>query len=214
MSDDLSDAMKADLGRRIKELEANPNDVLTWSQLLERVNRKPPMIALIRRLDARLAELRPEYYAQLLPGLTDAEWGEFESRLGVPMPAAFRALYQWRNGQRDDANFLGNRMWMCAEDVIGTKELMDSMIGSDFEPGWWERGRVPFLHNGAGSHLCVDAVGANGNPPGCLVEFWNCDHDRPVVAQSLEVWLDQFVTSLERDRWAETRNGFECVEKV
>jgi cell wall assembly regulator SMI1 len=96
--------------------------------------------------------------------------------------------------------------------VAETKELLDSMIDSDFEPGCWESARVPFLSNGGGSYMCVDVLGRDGHPPGCLVEFWKRDRDRPVIAPSLEAWLAGFVVSLERNRWEKTCTGcFECV---
>jgi cell wall assembly regulator SMI1 len=175
----------------------------------------PPMTELVARLDVWLSRNRPDFYANLLPGLTDAEWAAFEARLGVPMPDAFRVLYQWRNGQPDDhsVSFHGNRTWTPAEHIVSTKELFDRMIGYDFPPDWWNRAWVPFLHNGAGSHLCVDTVGTDGGPAGQLVEFWNRDPDRPIVSPSLEHWLKDFVTSLERDRWEYTKYGFECIER-
>lgn len=174
----------------------------------------PPMAELVQRLDTWLSRHRPAFYSGLLPGLTDQEWTSFAAQLGVTIPDAFRELYQWRNGQHDDLpTFHGNRTWISSEDIVWTKELMDSMIGHDFEPGWWERSWVPFLHNGAGSHLCVDTTGTDGGPPGQVVEFWNRDSDRPVVSSSLEHWLNGFVTSLERDRWEYTKYGFECVER-
>lgn len=170
----------------------------------------PPMAELVARLDAWLARNRPDYYARLRPGLTEAEWAGFEARLGVRLPDAFRVLYLWRDGQSDEAgSFHGNQTWMPTAEIAETKELMDGMIGYDFEPGCWERSWVPILHNGAGSHLCIDT----GAPePGRLVEFWNRDDDRPVVSPSLERWMYGFVTSLERDRWEKTPLGFECVE--
>ena len=173
----------------------------------------PPMSELVAAR-SWLSRNRPDYYVQLLPGLTDAEWVSFASRLGMTMPDGFRVLYQWRNGHRDEpaACFHGNRNWMSSEDIIRVKEMMDGMIGFDFEPGWWERAWLPFLHNGGGSHLCVNTVGTDGGKPGQLVEFWNRDVDRPVVSPSIEHWLNNFVTSLERDRWELTQHGFECVE--
>jgi cell wall assembly regulator SMI1 len=185
--------------------------------LLNRIlgsQKPPPMTELVTRLDAWLSRNRPDYYARLLPGLSDAEWAAFESRLRVKLPDGFRVLYQWRNGQPDEyfKSFRGNRTWTPSEHVLSTKELMDDMIGYDFEPGWWERVWVPFLHNGGGSHLCVDTVGTGGGKPGQLVEFWKADSDRPVVSPSIEHWLNDFVISLERDRWEETSIGFECVE--
>lgn len=171
------------------------------------------MTELVSRLDAWLSRHRPDYYARLLPGLTDLEWVAFEARLGVKLPDAFRVLYQWRNGQPDDyfKSFRGNRTWSPAADVVETKELLDSMIGSDFEAGWWDLNWVPFLHNGGGSHLCVDVAGTNGGGPGQLIEFWKADPDRPIVSPGIEHWLSAFVASLERDQWAETKTGFECV---
>jgi cell wall assembly regulator SMI1 len=168
----------------------------------------PPIAEVVRRLDAWLSCHRPEYYQNLRQGLTDAQWAEFQSRLGVSLPTAFRELYQWRDGQHNDSlAFHMNQDWMCSEDIIRIKHLMDSMIGYDFEPGYWEAAWVPFLHNGGGSHLCVDV-----SRGGQLVEFWKADHDRPIASPSLEHWLNVFVTSLERDRWEETNIGFECVE--
>jgi cell wall assembly regulator SMI1 len=183
-----------------------------FSRVLGTPGTPPPMTELVRRLDAWLSEHRPEYYAHLLPGLTDSEWVAFEDSIGVMPPDSFRVLYQWRNGQQDDQSFRGNQYWMSSAEVTSSKELMDSMIGYDFEPGWWDRNWIPFLHNGGGSHLCVDVVGIDSGTAGQLVEFWNRDADRPVVAPSLEHWLYGFVRSLERDRWEETRTGFECVE--
>lgn len=171
----------------------------------------PPMTELVARFDAWLSRNRPAYYARLLPGLTAQECDVFEAKLGVKLPDGFRVLYQWRNASGHHESLHGNRYWMQSEEVISTKELMDGMIGSDFDPGWWERAWVPFLHNGAGSHLCVDTEGAGGKP-GQLVEFWNRDTDRPVVSPRLEHWFNSFVTSLEHDRWEMTRTGFECVE--
>jgi cell wall assembly regulator SMI1 len=167
---------------------------------------------LVARLDAWLSRHRPVYYAGLLPGLTAQECDLFESRLGITLPESFRSLYQWRNGHGAFECFRGNQYWMSSEEIVSTKELTDGMIGSDFEPGWWERPWVPFLHNGAGSHLCVDTAGTDGGRPGQLVEFWNPDPDRPVVSRSIEHWLHEFVISLERDRWEETNIGFERIE--
>ncbi len=172
------------------------------------------MTDLVPRLDAWLRRHRPGFYARLLPGLSDAEWADFEAALRLKLPDGFRVLYRWRNGQPDDyfKSFRGNQRWMSVAEIRGKKQVLDGMIGYDFEPGWWDRNWVPFLHNGGGSHLCVDVAGTDDGRPGQLVEFWKADPDRPVVSPSIEHWLHHFVSSLERDRWEETNIGFECVE--
>ena len=45
----------------------------------------------IERLDLWLKGNRPDYYAQLNPGLTDEEIGALEARIGVTLPDEFKA---------------------------------------------------------------------------------------------------------------------------
>jgi cell wall assembly regulator SMI1 len=156
--------------------------------------------SLIDRMDRWLAANRPDYYALLRPGATDDQIDAFEARCGLKLPASFRALYRWRNGQ-DPMSFAPlqmNRSFSTLEEITETKALLDSMIGHDFEdPGWWRRGWVPFLHNGGGSHMCVDVTAEDGGKPGQLVAFWKADEDRPVEFESLEAWLEDLVSSME-----------------
>ena len=55
----------------------------------------------------------------------------------------------------------------------------------------------PFLHNGGGSHLCVDVAAEDGGNPDQLIEFWKADEDRPVTYPNLEAWLTELVESME-----------------
>jgi len=91
-----------------------------------------------------------------------------------------------------------NRMFLSLEAVAEIKDLLDSMIGSDFEdPRYWRRGWVPFLHNGGGSYLCLDSTAEDGGVPGQLIAFWKADHDRPVEYPSLEAWLEAVAAFIE-----------------
>lgn len=156
--------------------------------------------SMIERMDRWLAANRSGYYALLQPGATDAELDAFEATFSLMLPPAFRQLYRWRNGQ-DPMSFAPlqmNRTFSTLEEITSTKELLDSMIGYDFDdPKWWRRGWVPFLHNGGGSHLCVDVAAEDGGQPGQLVAFWKADEDRPVEYPSLEAWLVELVASME-----------------
>jgi cell wall assembly regulator SMI1 len=156
--------------------------------------------ALIGRMDRWLASNRPDYYDLLQAGATDAELDAFEARLSLKLPEAFRQLYRWRNGQAPGSSnpLQFNRTFSTLEEIASTKEELDSMIGSDFEdPRYWRRGWVPFLHNGAGSHLCLDLAAEDGGQVGQLVAFWKRDQDRPVEHRSLEAWLAALVASME-----------------
>jgi cell wall assembly regulator SMI1 len=155
---------------------------------------------LIQRLDRWLATNRPEYYALLQPGAPEAELDVLEAKFSVQLPAAFRKLYLWKNGQdpMSSDNFHKNRMFCALEDISSGKEEFDSMIGLDFEePTYWWRGWIPFLHNGGGSYLCVDMGVENGGQVGQLIAFWKQDQDRPVEYPSVEAWLTELVESME-----------------
>ncbi len=156
--------------------------------------------AMIGRLDRWLEANRPDYFAGLQPGVTDAQLDAFEIQFALKLPAAFRALYRWRNGQANGNNesLQMNRMFSPLESVANSKMLLDGMIGSDFDrPEWWRRGWVPFLSNGGGSHLCLDVAAEDGGQPGQLVAFWKADEDRPVKYPSVEAWLADLVESME-----------------
>src|SRR5262249_30106250 len=133
-------------------------DVKSGSMTPPAMSNSPAMQALAR-IDRWLASHRPDYYAQLRAGASVGELADFEGHLHVTVPMACADLYRWRNGQQSDCSeaLTQNWMFMPLGDIAETKELMDGMIGFDFEdPRWWRRGWIPFLHNGGGSYLCLD----------------------------------------------------------
>jgi cell wall assembly regulator SMI1 len=159
--------------------------------------------SLIGRMDRWLAANRPDYHARLQPGLPDAALDAFEARFSLALPEAFRLFYRWRNGQEPacEASFQGNRRFSPLEEIAATKDLLDGMIGSDFDdPRWWRRGWVPFLGNGGGDHLCLDLGPEAGGPPGRVIAFWHDWEDRSVRSPSFETWLLDLVASMEDGR--------------
>lgn len=156
--------------------------------------------ALITRMDRWLAANRPVYYAQLRPGVSDEALDAFERRFGLVLPEAFRALYHWRDGQRAecDEGLEGMFMLSSLERIAEAKELLDGMIGYDFEdPAWWRASWVPFLDNGNGDHLVVDLGAEDGGVPGQVCSFWHDWEDRAVRAPSVEAWLTELVAAME-----------------
>jgi cell wall assembly regulator SMI1 len=158
------------------------------------------LIPAITRIDRWLAAHRPDYYAQLQPGADDAALDAFESRFSLRLPAAFRELYRWRNGQgsTSSAALVMNRAFMRLEDIADVKNLLDDLIDSDFnDPRYWRRDWVPFLHDGGGSYLCVDLGAEDGGTPGQVISFWKADKDRPVEHPSVEAWLNDLADAME-----------------
>jgi len=158
---------------------------------------------LIERMDRWLAASRPDYYSLLQSGVGDADLDAFETKFAVKLPSVFRDLYLWRNGQdpMSSSPLQGNRSFCTLEEIAETKEMLDGMIGFDFEdPSYWRRGWIPFLHNGGGSYLCLDLAAEGGGHVGQLLGFWKADSDRPVEFASMEDWLSGLVDSMESGR--------------
>ena len=80
--------------------------------------------ALLAKLDHWLSANRPDYYDGLQPGVTDAELDAFEVRFQLKLPAAFRDLYRWRNGQ-EVMYFRSSQLYLLfssLESIAETKE--------------------------------------------------------------------------------------------
>jgi cell wall assembly regulator SMI1 len=112
--------------------------------------------ALIERVDRWLAAKRPDYYARLRRGATEARLDAFEAHFSLWLPAPSREFHRWRDGQdpESSASLQENRMFSSLGQVADTMEMLDGMIGSDFEDlRWWRRGWLPFLAKGGGGSL-------------------------------------------------------------
>ncbi len=175
------------------------------------------METLIKRLDSWLKNNRPDYYAKLQPGLSGEAIAEFEKTLGLEMPTAFKALYQWRNGQQP-SSFEGlqyNQSFMNIEAIKEARQVLNDLFeGEDAEEeNWWKPQWVPFLDNGGGDHLCIDMDGTFTGQKGQIIEFWHDWEDRSIQYANLENWLETFVTSLEKNLWMDDDGDFPLVDE-
>jgi cell wall assembly regulator SMI1 len=80
-----------------------------------------------------------------------------------------------------------NLTFMPLEAVIESKDMLDGMIGTEFlEPDWWRRDWVPFLENGGGDLLCLDAGGFETGNVGQVLWFDHGDADREIIHASID----------------------------
>jgi cell wall assembly regulator SMI1 len=130
---------------------------------------------LIRRADAWLQRNRPDYYASLRAGASDAGLDAYAARFGLELPAELRQIYRWRDCQDPAVSdaLVYNHMFIPLEASASSKEELDGMIGFDFEdPNWWRRGWVPFTSSFGGDHYCVDLDAEAGAAAGRVIGFW------------------------------------------
>ncbi|NML39530.1 SMI1/KNR4 family protein [Chitinophaga sp. G-6-1-13] len=143
-------------------------------------------------LDQYLSQLRPELYTHLNAPLTEEAIAALEKTYAITLPEDLKALYQWKNGQRDDCyeTFINNSGFLPLQEALEVAKEMTGMIGYDFEvENWWHAAWIPIFHNGGGDYICYDTGGLFTGTKGQLLEFWHRDSDRNVIAPGLESFL-------------------------
>ncbi len=102
---------------------------------------------------------------------------------------------------------------MPLEQALDAAQELTSMIGTDFDiENWWNRHWIPIFHNGGGSYICYDTEGIFTGNKGQILEFWNRDADRNVIASSLESFLKQ-LNDYYKGLSADHTDEFIAVEK-
>ncbi len=142
----------------------------------------------VKQLEENIKKKRPEYYSFLQEPLTEKEISELESKYNIKLPSDLKELYLWKNGQSQGnyEAFVNNAMFEPLEQVLLSSKELTQMIGYDFEiENWWNENWLPIFSNGGGSYICYDLKGVFTGEKGQLVEYWEEDNDRPVVAPNL-----------------------------
>lgn len=145
---------------------------------------------LLGRLDSWLQRHRDRYHEALLPSATAEELNGLAQVLGQPVPMELRQWLTWHNGQHEDllGAFYGAFNLMSTEQIAASWQERQSRHEASWNPAW-----IPFLDDYQDNLLVLDP-----RQPGCAVrEVWRGREDHPMVASSLQVWLQQFVNDVE-----------------
>lgn len=151
-----------------------------------------------QRIAAWLAERAPASAASLRPGASEAEIAAVEGALGVPVPAALKALWRQCAGVYDvrGGEFLpGNRALMDLEWVARfyREQMRYQEQHGDEEFPVWRRSWIPVCASNAHDTalgLCLDAV------TGQLWQ-WSRYGDQQMEVESLTVFLEEMADALE-----------------
>jgi cell wall assembly regulator SMI1 len=140
----------------------------------------------LARLDAWLKQHRKGYAAALKAGASARSLAALEKKIGT-LPGPLRELLAWHDGQEEDSGaFEGSWRLLGAAEVAEYKEGLD------------EAAYVPFLADDRGDTLALDTAS-----PGMPVREVRGEGKAPVVAPSLQAWLERFVADLEAGRYHE-----------
>jgi cell wall assembly regulator SMI1 len=176
------------------------------------------MEELIARFDRWLREHRPDLHEILRRGVKSGALDACAKRVGFALPADFRALYAWRDGQDGDCEgaFQNNQDFIALSQCEAHRDAMQELVDAGDVPSeqHWNARWLPFLEGAGGDLLCVDMAGIGGGKPGQVIYWSHEDGPTAIESPSLEAWLRAFVTSLERGMWkVDDDENFSANEK-
>ncbi len=169
------------------------------------------------QLDIYLREKRPGYYNALQKPISEPDIVSLEQQYGVQIPPDLRSLYRWKNGQNYSCyeSFVNNSMFESLESTLMTSREYTDMIGFDFDiKNWWNEKWLPIFSNGGGSNICYDLQGVFTGNVGQLVEYWNRDNDRNVIAPDLTHFIRALNEYYEETPVAEFDSYFDITKKI
>lgn len=168
----------------------------------------------LAELDTWLAKHLPDVAASLNPGASEQQLDRLASIIGAPLPADYRALYRWHNGQ--DASCVGTQgpwfglffpsldrveaIWRSWLDFADDPWCEFNELAVSFRPGavkplYANRGWIPFAqagHNCLGIDLDPDAAGSVGQ----VINFGRDEDLKYVLAPGLAAFVPWLVGQL------------------
>lgn len=165
-------------------------------------------------LTAWFGQHLPEVVADLNPPVTSEALADLEEVIGTELPAEVRALYQWHDGQRGQAQglFFGQQFlpvsqvkeqWQMWRDLLqGDPQLMADLTqvvwppqairAVYFDPGW-----IPFSADGLGGHFATDLNPETGGRRGQIINYGKYASKKVVLAANMHEFLEWMAGQLQ-----------------
>lgn len=169
------------------------------------------LTTLFERLESWLAAHAPQIYTGLTPGTSEDDLNDLETLIGRKLPADYRALYRrhddWGRALRlSHCSLMEVRqewlVWesLAHEDFATTPEGHASHPAGAITPRYINLGWIPFLKDWGGNSVGVDLAPDKAGTWGQVITFGRDERDKYVLADSLQVFLAEYVARLEAGR--------------
>lgn len=172
-----------------------------------------PLDETLERLGSWLLQNAPPLHATLRPGVPESQLDTLEVIIGRNLPAAFRTLYRWHNGQdwgvfglkfeclegvRQEWDFwqeIGQQYPEFATDIPSHSHPTGAIRDAYTTPGW-----LGFLTDGGGNSVGLDLNPGPMGKSGQVITFGRDEEQKYVLADSLDTFLRGYVARLEAGR--------------
>jgi cell wall assembly regulator SMI1 len=161
--------------------------------------------AVLQRLEDWLGHHRPGMLQALRPGATTAELDALQSHVGTTFPVSLCKLLAWHNGQKEDRPGGFEQDWR----LLSTEQIEKARQELLEAPGQAASSWLPVFEDGNGDYLVLDTSKASAP----LRAYWAGNPDQPTMAPSLEAWLEEFVSAVEKGQYYEEAERGTFVRK-
>lgn len=140
------------------------------------------------------------------PGAID----NFAEKSGLTLPDDLRQMLRIADGEtQKSAGMIGNWRLMPISEIQAAWGLLTKLAEkgafSDQEPDaspyirqtWWHPGWIPVASSDTGHYFCIDTNPPDQERMGQVLLFLQDHPQRPLVAGSLQAWLDRIARDLE-----------------
>jgi cell wall assembly regulator SMI1 len=168
----------------------------------------------LARLDAwYAAHLPPGRYA-FNPPAAEAQLDAFERLIGLRLPAAYRQLYRWHDGENDDrwGHIFGLPLLPLEEAAAQWQAWADALSAIEgnryavpaaswpegaIDPAYINLRWIPLSHDGSGNHIGLDFDPWPRGRVGQVILFGRDEDVKVVLARSLGAFLGWIADLLE-----------------
>ena len=187
------------------------------------------------RIVAWLQKASPEDRSRLQSGVPAPTLDQTASRLGVPLPEGFRALYQLMNGTDPEDESVGlfpsHDEWdempfgpLALEQIVDEWEMQKELLeGGDFadrvpetcdatvKNEWWNVQWIPFASNGGGDYYCLDMAPTELGTVGQVITHSHESGEHHLLAPSLLAFLNELANALEAGTYEFCEDGVQAI---
>ncbi len=152
----------------------------------------------------------PDLEQNLQKGAVAKEILALEQHLGVTLPEDYKEFLSLCNGQADEyeASFYAGQLlsiadvqnqWNMWQELLENKTFagIHSQPSKGIQNDWWNSKWIPFTHDGAGNHLCLDLAPTKDGTVGQVIRMWHDDPERTVKYPSFTAWLEEIWVGIE-----------------
>jgi cell wall assembly regulator SMI1 len=167
----------------------------------------PSIFASFAKLQAWMLDNAPD--VSFRPPANPDAIEDFGAKSSLNLPEDLRQILLISDGEtRKSAGAIGNWRLLSISEIqaawgwLTQLNLKGAFNGLTPDPSpylqdsWWHPGWVPFVSNDAGDYFCIDTQPPEHDRYGQILLFFQDRPERPLVAATLEAWLDRVTRDL------------------